>query len=93
MGAPFFDRKYLDKERALELYDIGYCDQQIADACEVGVDAVRSWRRKSGLEAHRVPYIKPEKKQRPTLIELAAEANKRGMSYGEYMVARKEGRL
>lgn len=93
MGKPFFERRYLDKERAIELYNIGYCDRQIADECGVNVDAVRCWRRRMGLVAHKVRYVKPEQRHKPTIVELEAEARKHGMSYGEYTTARRVGKL
>ncbi len=89
----FFRRKNVPEELAKELYDIGYCDQQIADELDVSVDSVRGWRRRSGLEGHKAPYKKPKQNHRSTLVELAAEANAHGMTYGQYMVAKKEGKL
>lgn len=94
MGEPiFFKRRLLDKEYARELYDIGYCDQQIADSCGVGRECVSAWRRNNGLEGHKVLYKEKEKKRASTLNEMAAEAKAHGMSYGQYMAARRDGRL
>ena len=88
----FFKRKCLDTERAKELYDKGYCDQQIADICGVSRDAVNVWRRKNKLVGHKAPH-KEKKKKESTLVEMAVEAKKHGMSYGEYMVAKREGKV
>lgn len=95
MREPVFFKKqrFLDKERARELYDIGYCDQQIADLCDVSREAVRCWRKKQKLPSHKALYKEPEKKRESTLIEFAAEAKSHGMSYGQYMAARREGRV
>ena len=95
MGTPFFkERRFLDKDMARELYDLGYCDQQIADACDVSLDSVRVWRKKYGLSGHKAPHKTKTKSRTPTtLVEMAAEAKSLGMSYGEYMVARREGKL
>lgn len=94
MGNPFFgERRYLDTDKARELYDIGYCDQQIADICNVSREAVSTWRRRNGLVGHSVLYKAVEEKRESTLIELAIEARKHGMTYGQYQVAKKEGWL
>lgn len=83
-----------DKERAVELYNTGYCDQQIADILGTTYHTVRGWRRKVGLVGHRKTYVVAEKKTDvPSLAELAAEARKHGMTYGQYMVARREGKV
>lgn len=93
-GPSFVKRRYLDTAKAIKLYDKGYCDQQIADVCDVAIDTVREWRRRTGLPGHKTPY-KPKKKknQKPTLVETAVEARKHGMTYGQYQVAKKEGWL
>jgi uncharacterized protein YjcR len=89
----FFKRKRLDPHVVRRLYDAGWCDQQIADQCEISRDSVREWRRRNGLPGHTTLYKPKEEKRKPTLNEFAAEAKKLGMSYGEYMVARREGRV
>ena len=86
-------RRCLDTDKARELYDKGYCDQQIADACFVSRDTVTEWRKRNGLVGHKTPYREKKKPHVSTLVKLAAEARAHGMSYGEYMVARKEGKL
>lgn len=93
MGQPLFTRRYLDVKKAKELYDIGYCDPQIADMCDVSRDTVRDWRRRNGLEGHKVPYIEKTEEKPSGLAAMAAEANAHGMTYGQYMVARREGKV
>ena len=94
MGNPYFgERRFLNHDKARELYDAGYCDQQIADACDVSRESVRVWRRKNGLEGHKPPRKEHEKRRASTLAEMAAEAKAHGMSYGQYMVERREGKL
>ena len=94
MGTPFFKtRRYLDTDKAKELYEKGWCDQQIAEECDVSQDTVGSWRRRNGLVAHKAPYKTRKKKHSSTLVELVAEARAHNMSYGQYMAAKKEGLL
>lgn len=95
MGEPrFFSRIRLDPLMARSLYNAGYCDQQIADYCGVSRDSVREWRRRNALPGHGTPYKeKEEEKRKSTLVELAAEARAHGMTYGQYMVARREGKV
>lgn len=93
-GAVFFKNKRLDPHMARRLYDIGYCDQQIADELGVLRDSVREWRRRNALPGHKALYQKKEEvKRKPTLAEFEAEARAHHMSYGVYMDARREGRL
>ena len=92
MGEPlFYKRRLLNKETARELYDKGYCDQQIADHCGVTYGCVREWRRKSGLEGHKAPYKMKKKKPNESLVETAAEAKAHGMTYGQYMAMKNGG--
>jgi uncharacterized protein YjcR len=92
MGSPFFGkRRYLDTLKARDLYIKGYCDQQIADVCDVSRDVVREWRKRNGLPGHKTLYKEKKNKHASTLTELAAEARAHGMTYGQYQVARKEG--
>lgn len=95
MSSPLFGkRRYLDTDKARRLYDKGYADQQIADACDVSRDTVREWRKRNNLTGHKTPYKpKSKKKRKLTLTEMAVEARKHGMTYGQYQVARKEGWL
>ena len=85
-GTIIFGRKFLNEERAMELYNMGCTDQEIANQLDCVKETVRRWRRKNNLAKNE------EKKAPPSLIELAAEANAHGMTYGEYMAARREGR-
>ena len=91
--AAFFRKHRLDPNEAKRMYDLGYCDQQIADECGVSRDSVREWRRRNDLAGHSTPYQRKEEKRKSTLVEMAMEAKAHGMSYGEYMVARREGRV
>lgn len=94
MGNPYFEkRRFLNPDKAKELYDAGYCDQQIADTCDVSRESVRVWRRKNNLKGHKAPHKEPAKHRASTLAEMAAEAQAHGMSYGQYMVERREGKL
>lgn len=92
-GAMFFKRKYLNTTMAFELYAKGYCDQQIADELESSREAVRDWRRRRGLPGHKSLYKEEKKVRKFTLEDAVREAKKHGMSYGEYMVARREGKV
>ena len=93
MGEPiFFVRRNLNTELARALYDDGYCDQQIADYCGVAKETVSKWRRNNNLPGHKAPVVEVGKPKKPsTLVELEAEARRHGLTYGQYMVARREG--
>lgn len=91
-GAMFFTHR-LDKEMAMDLYKKGYCDQQIADKCDVSIGTVREWRKRNNLPGHKAPYKEEKKKRKFTLEDAVREAKKHKMSYGTYMVARREGTL
>lgn len=96
MGEPLFlDRKYIDPVIARRLYEQGYCDQQIADRLGIARETVKEWRRRNDLPGHKRLFKEEvvEVKHVSTLNELAAEAKRLGMTYGQYMVARKEGKL
>ena len=89
----FFKRNRLGPIMAEDLWEKGYCDQQIADECGVSKRSISGWRRRNHLSGHSTPYKKEEEKRKSTLTEMAVAAKAHGMSYGEYMVARKEGKL
>lgn len=94
MAAQFYKRKCIDTERARELYDTGLCDLDIAVELCISREAVCAWRARNGLPCH--PQAKkkePPKRVGDSIITLAAEAKKRGMSYGQYMVAKSGGLL
>ena len=94
MGEPIFEKRFLDRERAKELYDQGWCDQQIADECGVTRETVKAWRRKSGLIAHTtLARIERKRPPCPDLVVVAAEAKAHGMSYGQYVAAKYGGLL
>lgn len=91
-GAMFFNGR-LDKGVAIDLYEKGYCDQQIADKCDVSIGTVRDRRKRNNLPGHKAPYKEEAKIRKFTLEDAVREAKKHGMSYGEYMVARREGKV
>ena len=94
MGEPVFFRKArLDPDWAQELYDQGMCDQQIADELFVAKETVTAWRWKNRLPGHKAPLKTDEKKKKSNLVADVEAARARGMSYGQYMVARKEGKV
>lgn len=83
------EKKYivLDKKRALELYNQGKSDGEIAEELYVTSMTVGNWRRLLRLPANRV--VKKQK-QKSRLAEMATEARAHGMNYGMYMAMRKE---
>ena len=93
MAPQFNRRKRIDNEKAMELYNRGLCDPDVAEKLGVSRDAVREWRKRNGLEGHKAPP-KPKKEKQKTyscnLVKMAVEARKHGMSYGQYMAMRYE---
>ena len=96
-GATFFKSKRLDCNMIALMYQNGYCDQKIADELDTQLINVTGWRHRRGLQANPVDgYVakaKRPEKRRNTLVEKAAAAKKLGMSYGEYDVALREGKV
>jgi len=95
MGEPVFGRaKRMDKRLALELYERGYIDTQIAVRCGVAPTTVQSWRKRNGLRAHRKQrkYV-PQQSGAASLESVVAEAKAHKMSYGQYVVAKMEGKV
>ena len=84
MGTIIFGRKVFDPKRAMELYNMGYTDQEIAKQLDCVKETVRNWRNRNNLVKN---------KEKKSLVELAAEAKAHGMTYGEYMVAKREGNV
>lgn len=84
MGTIIFGRKVFDPKRAMELYNMGYTDQEIAKQLDCVKETVRNWRNRNNLAKN---------KEKKSLVELAAEAKAHGMTYGEYMVAKREGNV
>ena len=74
-------RIFLDKEMAMDLYNQGLCDRDIAEECGVKVACVGEWRRKAGLPPHKPP--KPLDEMSPIARD-NAEARRLGMNYGAY---------
>lgn len=86
------------------LYDMGLLDNEVAEEMGVSDCSVSKHRRKLGLpsnydnvELRKAALLrrKPKKITTPwkSLAEVAREAKERGMSYGAYVTAQKEGRL
>lgn len=71
----------LDKEMAMDLYNQGLCDRDIADECGVKPGCVGEWRRKQGLLPNKPP--KPLDEMSPIARD-NAEARRLGMNYGAY---------
>ena len=96
-GATFFKSKRIDLNMAALMYERGYCDQRIADELEIPLISASGWRRRRGLPANPtngyVAKAKRPEKRGNTLVEKAAAAKKLGMSYGEYDVALREGKV
>ena len=84
MGTIIFGRKVFDPKRAMELYNMGYTEQEIAKQLDCVKETVRNWRNRNNLAKN---------KEKKSLVELAAEAKAHGMTYGEYMVAKREGNV
>ena len=92
-------------DRFQELYDLGLTDQEIANEMYADVSTVGAHRRDLGLPSNwskaevRSAYYAARRGERQrkapakSLSEVAREARERGMSYGEYMTAQREGRL
>ncbi len=79
---------FLDTARAKELYDMGWCDPQIADECGVGRDTVRAWRKRNNLEGHKAPpKPKKQKKHVSNIAAIEAEAREHNTSYGQHYMA------
>lgn len=80
----------IDHEKAMALHAAGKTDKEIADACYVCTSTVINFRRKYGLECHRVSRKKKPvqqkqekpKKYKSKLAAEAAEARRCGMNYG-----------
>lgn len=80
---------FLDKERAMDLYNQGLCDRDIADECGVKPGCVGEWRRKQGLPPNKQP--KPLDEMSPIARD-NAEARRLGMNYGAYKGLQYEAR-
>ena len=97
--------KKINWEPFQELYDMGLTDREIAYEMDADHTSVQKHRRSLGLPSNwskaevRSAYCSTRKEKRhrkvpaKSLVEVAREAKERGMSYGEYMVAQREGRL
>ena len=103
MGRPKFDRVL-----ARTLYDQRKLDYQIADKLGISAATVSNWRRSEGLPSWQTVDREAKRQQAQTAdlirqvtrdqgsmsIESAMDnAQALGLSYGQYMAARYEGRL
>lgn len=82
-------RRFLDQKHAMELYDNGLCDREIAKETGSSVAAVGDWRRRMGL---------PPNKTKPPVHEISpisrdARAAGGGHLYGKYKAAQYEAQL
>lgn len=94
MGRPALESwSNLDEVKARKLYDMGYSDQQIANCCDVDFWVIKKWRVLNGLKGHthRAKIVEEKPKPVQTLAEVAVEARKHGMSYGQYVDAKRRG--
>lgn len=87
MGGQYFNyprnKKKLDPELAMELYDEGLNDPQIAEEMGVSKGTVFNWRKSIGLDPHcKANGKKPQSHSNPS--KDAFEAHKLGMTYGQY---------
>lgn len=76
-----------DRGKAFELYQKGYSDRMLSEACDAERTLIGAWRRRLGLPPNPSP-VKGEVPPPPSgssIGSYAAAARAAGMSYGEYM--------
>jgi hypothetical protein len=96
VGRPTIEERCpFDVDRALKLYEAGFSDNEIANMLDVDFWAIKKWRMLNGLKGnkHRAKIVEEKPKPVQTLAEVAAEARKHGMSYGQYVDAKRRGVL
>ena len=72
-----------DRKKAMELYNQGCTDLQIADATGAAISTIGNWRRERGLPAN--TGTKQDKTGRKSQLAIDAEAaQKAGMNYGAW---------
>lgn len=72
-----------DRQHAMELYDQGCTDLQIADATGAAKSSIATWRREKGLPPN--TGVKKDKTGRKSQLAIdAEEARKAGMNYGAW---------
>ena len=81
----------LDPDAAQRYYNQGMSDAEIAEECRVVVATVARWRKSNNLPLHKKPVKKKPGKKSP-LAQRAEEAQKAGMTYGQYMATLRGGR-
>lgn len=94
MGRPTIEERCpFDTDRALKLYEAGFSDNEIANILDVDFWAIKKWRMVNGLKGHthRAKIVEEKPKPVQTLAEVAVEARKHGMSYGQYVDAKRRG--
>ena len=79
----------MDRAIAKSLYDQGFCDADIAEACKVKPPAVAYWRNQVGLPPNKTVKKKPAKSP---IAQRAWEARTAGKTYGQYMATLRGGR-
>ena len=94
MGRPTIEERCpFDVDRALKLYEAGFSDNEIANILDVDFWAIKKWRMVNGLKGNtrRAKTVEAPPKRVTTLSEVVAEARKHGMSYGQYVDAKRRG--
>lgn len=71
-----------DRQAALEYYNRGMTDKEIADNCGVKVKTIAAWRRSMGFLANAQSSAK--KQEQSPLVRDTIAARKLGMTYGQY---------
>ena len=81
MSRGAYKKRVFDKEHAMDLYQKGLSDKEIAEEMGAFVTNVGDWRRSAGLmpNKRRTPVDKMSRLSRE-----AFEARKNGMNYGAY---------
>ena len=79
--------KRIEVSFAVDLYEEGYTDAEMAKKLGVTPSGVVDWRRRMGLP----PNKKRDRRKLTPLERDAAEAKKRGMTYGQYKASQTIG--
>ena len=75
-------RMMLDRERAMYWYNMGLNDKQIAEKCDVGKQAVYTWRTQMCLP----PNARIRRVRKMSSLDWnAIQARKHGVTYGQWM--------
>lgn len=76
-------QKVLDAAAALDYYNRGFSDKDIADNCGVCRETIAKWRRSNGFPANHPQPVKKQRKLSPLVMDAIA-AREAGMTYGQY---------